>query len=71
MQCASDALLLGATETEVADILVDKALKRFTSDNVAVIVVTFPWTQEVLVRKQVAAKNERIQRRKERFMGLF
>jgi hypothetical protein len=71
MQCASNALSLGATEEEVADILVDKALKRFTSDNVAVIVITFPWTRELLNRQAEEAKNDKIRKRKAKFMGLF
>lgn len=71
MKCASDALTLGATESEVADILVEKAIKRHTSDNVAVIVVTFPWTRQLLEGKAEGAKNDKIRKRKGKFMGLF
>lgn len=71
MQCASNALTLGATEAEVADILVEKALKRFTSDNVAVVVITFPWTKKVLDGKAEAAKSDKIRKRKAKYFGLF
>lgn len=71
MQSASDALLLGASEEEVADILVEKALKRYTSDNVAVIVITFPWTRQLLDAKAEAAKNAKIEKRKRKNFGLF
>jgi hypothetical protein len=71
MQCAENALTLGATESEVADILVEKALKRFTSDNVAVIVITFPWTRKLLDGQVDAAKSEKVKKRKAKFMGLF
>ena len=33
----------GSSAQAVADGLVDRALKRYTADNVAVIVVKFPW----------------------------
>lgn len=71
MQCASDALALGASEEEVADILVEKALGRYTSDNVAVIVITFPWTRQLMDRNAEATKNAEIQKRKRKNFGLF
>jgi hypothetical protein len=40
---ARNALMAGKSSQDVADGLVDRALKRYTADNVAVIVVKFPW----------------------------
>jgi serine/threonine protein phosphatase PrpC len=43
MQYARDALKGGMSAQDVADGLVDRALKRYTADNVSVIVLKFPW----------------------------
>jgi serine/threonine protein phosphatase PrpC len=40
---ARNAFRAGKSAQNVADGLVDRALKRYTADNVAVIVVKFPW----------------------------
>jgi hypothetical protein len=67
MKCASDSLVLGASEQEVADILVDKAIKRYTSDNVAVVVISFPWTQRLLQK----ASETKVTKKKAGFLGMF
>ena len=43
MQFARNSLKGGMSAQEVADGLVDRALKRYTADNVSVVVVKFPW----------------------------
>lgn len=43
MRYARQALKGGATAQTVADGLVERTLKRHTSDNIAVIVLKFPW----------------------------
>jgi serine/threonine protein phosphatase PrpC len=44
MRFARKLLQKGASAQAVADQLVDRALRRYTSDNVAVVVVVFPWS---------------------------
>jgi hypothetical protein len=41
---ARKALQAGQSAQHVADGLVDRALKRYTADNVAIIVLKFPWS---------------------------
>lgn len=43
MRFAREAIRAGKSAQDVADNLVDRSLKRYTSDNVAVIVIKFPW----------------------------
>ena len=43
MSFARTALKGGQSAQQVADALVDRALKRYTADNVSVCVLKFPW----------------------------
>lgn len=43
MAFARNALQAGMSAQEVANGLVDRALKRYTADNVSVVVLKFPW----------------------------
>jgi hypothetical protein len=43
MTFARSALKIGQSPQAVADALVERALKRYTADNVSVCVLKFPW----------------------------
>ena len=47
---ARNALRAGQSAQQVADGLVDRALKRYTADNVAIVVIKFPWSLKSDVR---------------------
>lgn len=61
MRYAREAIKAGVSAQEVAENLVDRSLKRYTSDNVAVIVVKFPW----------GIQQVRTTQGKKKFMGMF
>ena len=61
MRYAREAIKAGVSAQEVAENLVDRSLKRYTSDNVAVIVVKFPW----------GIQHVRTTQGKKKFMGMF
>lgn len=61
MRYAREALRAGKSAQDVADNLVDRSLKRYTSDNVSVIVVKFPWGVSKVSK---ATKGKK-------FMGMF
>lgn len=62
MRYAREAVRAGKSAQDVADNLVDRSLKRYTSDNVAVVVVKFPWgIQQGNTTKSKSKK----------FMGMF
>eukprot|EP00892_Ulva_mutabilis_P004092 jgi/Ulvmu1/2054/UM120_0050.1 len=64
MRYAREAIKAGVSAQDVAENLVDRSLKRYTSDNVAVIVVKFPWGISQGQTTKSKSKNKK-------FMGIF